>query len=671
MNGAANGSLASDKNTVMVSRIPTLFGKASKKQPLNGRNSSIPPEGSDDQPINGYETNHHPMKKGNTTNEPMDDNISNDVINGTNGVSECGEKDIKFDVIVTMDTDGSDNDSNGMPWCLAEKFRHRSGTMSSTDGETPALNGVHVSNGDPNGVDTNNGMPEYLKEKFRHRSGTMSSTDGETVDLNGIHTPNGEPNGVGTNNGMPEYLTEKFRHRNGTMSSTDGETVDFNGVSTPNGDPKGVDHNNVMPMFLMEKIRHRSGGTVTDDNGDLSENVGFDGVVAVDIGGVGENKKVLLRKRNTSGTNGVDIVERLDGKPTETTNNNDENVEKNVGTTNRKSKLPTVTKTSFVRRLANRLSSDERVESPDDDERRARNKSPESKIPVSMVTKSTRKSPTVHVQQYSYFERKFVTRNDPDDNDNDYDAEDELDLTFHKSGQKVKAISNLNGVNGNQQNGEIQLTGQKIKDTHPPGGLKLLMMHKGEAMNNGCQQEAVIKSEQWCNGEANYNTSGTGSQQAQGRTDCVAEKQNAFNGIVTDAYKQEDTLYAMDGNEKGQGENVHHPPPFSNCLSHHKLVKNHSQSQCVQKFETDELKQSPDSQNNVHSNSSTTSDKEDLDNLENLESEFMKALDAFVPLEPDVMGTGSVMGTGNPCLNQNEVSSVQSKPCRLNIYGRL
>ena len=622
----------------MGSKIPKLFGKASKKPPPDGRKSSKPPEGSDDQPINGYETRHHPIRNGKTTNEPIDDNITNDVIHRTNGTSEYGENDIKFDVIIAMDTDGSDNDSNGMPWCLTEKFRHRSGTMSSTDGETPDLNGVHASNGDPNGVDTNNGMPHYLREKFRQRSGTTSSTDEETVDLNGVLTPNGNANGV----------------------------------HSTNGDPNGVDHNNVMPMFFMEKIRHRSGGTVTDDNGDLSEDVGFDGVVAVDIGGVGENKKVLLRKRNTSGTNGVDIVERLDGKPTETTNNNDENVEKNVGTTNRKSKLPTLPRTSFARRMANRLSSDESVESPDadrnnaehhngvegrdinetnigiEDVRRTRNKSPESKIPVSMVTKSPRKSSTVHVQQYSYFERKFVTRNDLDDNDNDYDAEDELDLTSHKSGQKVKVISNLNGVNGDQQNGEIQLNGQKIRDpdTSPRGGLKPLMMYKGEAMSNGCQEVAVIKSEQWCNGEANYVTSGTEGQQAQGLTDCVAETQNTFNGTLT-----EDSAEI--------GENIH--LPVSNGLNHHKLVENSSQSQRVQKFETDELRHSPNSQNSVHSNSVTVSDKEDLDNLENLESEFMKALDAMVQPEPDVMDTG------NTCFNQDEVSLVQSESCRRNI----
>ena len=394
MNGAANGSLVS-KNTGIGSRIPKLFGKASRKQPLNGLNASEPLRGSDEQPINGFETN-QPIGNGNTINSPINDNIINDVINGTNGTSDYFENDVKFDVIVTMDTDGSDNDSNGMPRCLMEKFRHRSGTTSSTDGDTADLSGVHSPNDDPNG------MPQYLTEKFRHSSGNMSSTDGDTADFNGVHSPNGDPNG------MPQYLTEKFRHRSGTMGSTDGETVDLNGVDVPNGDPIGVDNKIGIPDFFMEKIRHRSGGTVTDANGDLSEDVGSDGVVVVDIGGVGENKKVALRKRNTSGSNGVDNnnIMSLNGKPTETTNYNDRNVEKNVETTNRKSKLPTLPRTSFVRRLENRFSSGDSFERPNaerqngvqgedvngikiyaDDVRKTRNKSPESKIPVSMVTK--------------------------------------------------------------------------------------------------------------------------------------------------------------------------------------------------------------------------------------------------------------------------------------------
>ena len=459
MNGAANGSLVS-KNTGIGSRIPKLFGKTSRKEPLNGLNASEPLQGSDKQPINGFETN-QPIGNVNTTNSSINDNIINEVINGTNGTSDCFENDVKFDVIVTMDTDGSDNDSNGMPRCLMEKFQHRSGTTSSTDGDTADLSGVHSPNDDPNG------MPQYLTEKFRHSSGNMSSIDGDSADFNGVHSPNGDPNG------MPQYLTEKFQHRSGTMGSTDGETVDFNGVHVRNGDPIDVDNKIGIPNFFMEKIRHRSGGTVTDANGDLSEDVGSDGVVVVDVGGVGDNKKVALRKRNISGSNGVDNnnIMLSNGKPTETMNYNDRNVEKNNETTNRKSKLPTLPRTSFVRRLENRFSSGDSFEGPNaerqngvqgedvngtkiytDDVRKTRNKSPESKIPVSLVTnsvsKATIKSP-----------RKFVTRNHyDDDKDNDYDAEDELDVTSHKpgQGQKAKVISHVNGVvNGDQQDGEM------------------------------------------------------------------------------------------------------------------------------------------------------------------------------------------------------------------------
>ena len=573
MNGATNGSLVS-KNIGMASRIPKLFGKAARKQPPDGLNGSEPLGGSDDQPINGYETD-QPIGNGNRTNSPIGDNVNFDVINGTNGTSDWSENEVKFDVIVTMDTDGSDNDSNGMPRCLTEKFRHRSGTTSSTDGETADLSGVHPPNGD------HNGMPEYLTEKFRHRSGTMSSTDGETVDLNDVHPPDGDPNG------------------------TDRDTADISGVHVPNGGPIGVGNKIEIPKFFMEKIRHRSGGTVTDANGDLSEDVGSDGVVVVDIGSVGENKKVALRKRNTSGSTGVDNnnIMSLNGKPTETMNNNDRNDKKNVETTNRKSKLPTLPRTSFVRRLENRFSSGDSFERPnterqngvhegdangtkvyDDDVRRTRNKSPESKIPVSKVTnpvskattKSPRKSPTVHVQQFSYFERKFVTRNHHgDDKDNDYDAEDELDMTSHKGqGQEVKVISNVNFVNGGQQNGEInyesyidldldgdqgrldpneemveckeeenakELNGEEIKNTNRSAnrsGLKPLMMHRGEVTSKGCQRNTLTKSEQWCNNnvQANCDASGTRVNRLRPCRDCVGGEtecvQGTFNGCV-------------------------------------------------------------------------------------------------------------------------------------------
>ena len=615
-----------------------------------------------------------------------------------------------------MDTDGSDNDSNGMPRCLMEKFRHRSGTTSSTDGNSADFNGIHSPNDDPNG------MPQYLTEKFRHSSGNMSSTDGDSADFNGVHSPNGDPNG------MPQYLTEKFRHRSGTMGSTDGETVDLNGVHVRNGDPIGVDNKIGIPNFFMEKIRHRSGGTVTDANGDLSEDVGSDGVVVVDIGSVGENKKVALRKRNTSGSNGVDNnnIMSLNGKPTETTNNNDRNVEKNVEMTNRKSKLPTLPRTSFVRRLENRFSSGDSFECTNaerqndeevngtiiyaDDMRITRNKSPESKIPISMVTnpvsKVTTKSP-----------RKFVTKNHHDDNYNDYDAEDELNVTTHKlgQGQKAKIISHVNGVvNGDQQNGEInyetyvdldlngdqarldqnkekaeyeeeenvkELSREKIKNTNRSlnrSGLKPLMMHRGEVMSKGCQRDTVTKSEQWCNSvQANYDTSGTRGQRAQGRADCcVAEKQqNAFKGNLTDAYNKNDAPYAVvdpgNGKDEETGEADAHRPPVGNGPSCHKLVENHqhSQTQCVQRSRVSvphgQLENSSNSQNSVHSDrllpTGTANEKENLDdvqNLENLEAEFMKALDAMDPPEPDVVDTGS------RCINQEEVSSFQSQYCR-------
>ena len=662
MKGAANGSFVS-KNTDIGSRIPKLFGKASRKQPLNGLNASEPLRGNDEQPINGFGTN-EPIGNGNINNSSINDNIINDVINGTNGTLDCFENDVKFDVIVTMDTDGSDNDSNGMPKCLTEKFQHRSGTTSSTDGDTADLSGVPVPNGDPNGI------PQFLTEKFRHSSGNMSSTDGDSADFNGVVSPNGDPNG------MPQYLTEKFRHRSGTMGSTDGETVDFNGVEIPNGDPIGVDNKIGIPYFFMEKIRHRSGGTVTDANGDLSEDVGSDGVVVVDIGGVGENKQVALRKRNTSGSNGVDNnnIMSFNGKPTEAINYNDRNVEKNVETTNRKSKLPTLPRTSFGRRLENRFSSGDSFERP----------------------------------------RKFVTKNHHDDNYNDYDAEDELDVTSHKpgQGQKVKVSSHVNGVvNGDHQNGEInyetcidldldggqtrldqnkekaeyeeeenvkEFSREKIKNTNRSpnrSGLKPLMMHRGEVMSKGCQQDTLTKSEQWCNNvQANYDTSGTRGQRAQGRTDCcVAEKQqNAFKGNLTDAYNQNGVLVgAENGKDEETGEADAHHPPVGNGPSCHKLVENHqqSQTQCVQRSRVSvphgRLENSSNSQNSVHSDrllpTGTANEKENLDdvqNLENLEAEFMKALDAMDPPEPDVVDTGST------CISQDEVSSFQSQYCR-------
>ena len=669
MNGAVNGSLVS-KNTGIGSRIPKLFGKASRKQPLNGINASEPLRGSDEQPINGFGTN-EPIGNGNKTNSLIKANIINDVINGTNGTSDYFENDVKFDVIVTMDTDGSDNDSNGMPRCLTEKFRHRSGTTSNTDGDTADLSGVYSPNDDPNG------MPQYLTEKFRHSSGNMSSTDGDSADFNGVHSPNGDPNG------MPQYLTEKFRHRSGTMGSTDGDTVDLNGVDVPNADPIGVDNKIGILDFFMEKIRHRSGGTVTDANGDLSEDVGSDGVVVVDIGGVGENKKVALRKRNTSGSNGVDNnnIMSLNGKPTETTNYNDRNVEKNVETTNRKSKLPTLPRTSFVRRLENRFSSGDSFERLNaerqngvqgedvngikmyaDDVRKTRNKSPECKRPVSLVTNSVSKVTTKSP-------RKFVTKNHHDDSYNDYDAEDELDVTSHKpgQGQKAKVSSHVNGVvNGNQKNGEMNyetygdldgdqarldqnrenakyekdeekakgLNREKIKNTNRSpniSGLKPVMMHRGEMMSNGCQHETVTKSEQWCNNvQANYDASGTRGQRAQGRADCcVAEKQqNAFKGNLTDTYKGNGALYAVVGAGNGKDEKTGEfdaiQLPVGNGPSCHKLVENHQiQSQCVQRPGTSapygELENSSYSQNSVHSDrllpTGTTNEIENLENL--------------------------------------------------------
>ena len=79
------------------------------------------------------------------------------------------------------------------------------------------------------------------------------------------------------------------------------------------------------------------------------------------------------------------------------------------------------------------------------------------------------------------------------------------------------------------------------------------------------------------------------------------------------------------------------------------------------------------SQNSVHSDrllpTGTTNEIENLDdvvqNLENLEAEFMKSnqnLDASLDpgSEQDVVDKDS----GNTCINQHEVSSVQSEYCR-------
>ena len=219
---------------------------------------------------------------------------------------------------------------------------------------------------------------------------------------------------------------------------------------------------------------------------------------------------------------------------------------------------------------------------------------------------------------------------------------------------------------------------EKIKNTNRSpnrGGLKPLKMHRSEVMSNGCQRDTVTKSEQWCyNVQANYDTSGTLGQRAQGRADCcVAEKQqNAFKGNLTDAYNQNGVLVgAENGKDEETGEADARHPPVGNGPSCHKLVENHqqSQTQCVQRSRVSvphgQLENSSNSQNSVHSDrllpTGTTNEKENLDdvqNLENLEAEFMKALDAMDPPEPDVVDTEST------CINQDEVSSFQSEYCR-------
>ena len=385
MNGTANGALDSgetrERKSSIGSKIPTLQGKVPRKPPPEGYSARKQPTGGKDtthQPINTDISQYEPIRSdiilnGNGTKvQPKENGVRNELANGFHD----RKNDVNNEINIAMDTECNDDvTTHGIPQCFMTKIRRRSGTLNNSDGESIDLSCVERTdtfNAELNGVDNQHGIPRCFMEKIRHRSG------GTVPDANGNLTENGDLNGVET-----------------IHTTSD----DLSGVVL--FDIRGVDENN------------RNSGIVKDRK--LSE------IIVIDTNGVLSNGTVHLEHVANGNKESTD-----DEKQTN-------EIRKKKKVTKRKSKLPTIPKTSYVKKFGKRVSSDNiessaagcsNLQNGIDNAECSEAKTSESKIPVSKATNPITKetspqsrnkiSPTtVHIQQFSYFERRATIIKQP------------------------------------------------------------------------------------------------------------------------------------------------------------------------------------------------------------------------------------------------------------------